>query len=722
MRKMKKVFAGLLACALAVSLLPGQALALGMRGGPAGLSTALQVGSNYYKVAFAGYEWLVIGYSGVGVYSTVEDNAATLLAANYDFGDSSFNNSTADGNAYAKSALQQKMESIAKEFPHQEQALINPRDFSSDDGIAGDGIYGQLLWALSTEEADNEQLTNTLRSYQKQWWLRSPGGFPINAAMVRSSGSVFSNGSNVSYKYGVRPAFNLKLSAYLFVSDASETTGKSAAAVGKGLVSTERTSNTVKFTMKSDSQTLTVDDVDSSYEVVTGNSLSFTYQNATTGSNQYVSCVLTDSVGNVKYYGKLADSSSAAGGSISVPFSGVAPGTYTLKIFSEEANGPLYTDFCSEPVTTTVTVQHAQHSWSPTWNSDDTHHWHECTAAYCPVTDNSQKDGYEEHTYNQKVISDTYLASAATCTDPAEYYYSCVCGAKGTSTFTSGTATGHSWDMSVWDWDWSDDGKTAAVTFTCKNDSSHTEKPAVSITSEVKTPATCTSAGTTTYTARATFGGVEYSDKKDVEDIAATGHSWSGWQSNGNDTHTRACQNQGCTATDTGNCSGGTATCEEQAVCEVCDSEYGELAAHNLIHHDAEQATCTETGTIEYWQCETCGKNFADQAGTEEAASIEVSELGHDVIKVEAKEPTATEQGTLAYWYCERCGKYFADEALTQEITEEDTIIAATEDREEATASTRTGDDSNAAMWAALAALAAAGAIAGFRKKSPVNK
>lgn len=47
------------------------------------------------------------------------------------------------------------------------------------------------------------------------------------------------------------------------------------------------------------------------------------------------------------------------------------------------------------------------------------------------------------HTYDQDDVSDAYKASAATCMAPAEYYYSCVCGKAGTSTFTSGTATGH---------------------------------------------------------------------------------------------------------------------------------------------------------------------------------------------------------------------------------------------------------------------------------------
>ncbi len=78
--------------------------------------------------------------------------------------------------------------------------------------------------------------------------------------------------------------------------------------------------------------------------------LSFSYTDAATGTNQYISCVLVDNSGAVKYYGKLADSSSAASGALSVPLSGVADGTYTLKLFSEQANGDMYTDFAGTPI------------------------------------------------------------------------------------------------------------------------------------------------------------------------------------------------------------------------------------------------------------------------------------------------------------------------------------------------------------------------------------
>ena len=38
------------------------------------------------------------------------------------------------------------------------------------------------------------------------------------------------------------------------------------------------------------------------------------------------------------------------------------------------------------------------HVWSEKWSYDDDAHWHDCTAPDCPVTDNSQKNGYGRHT------------------------------------------------------------------------------------------------------------------------------------------------------------------------------------------------------------------------------------------------------------------------------------------------------------------------------------
>lgn len=49
----------------------------------------------------------------------------------------------------------------------------------------------------------------------------------------------------------------------------------------------------------------------------------------------------------------------------------------------------------------------------------------------------------EAHNYNRQVAAPMYSASAPTCTEPAKFYKSCVCGAKGTETFDFGRPLGH---------------------------------------------------------------------------------------------------------------------------------------------------------------------------------------------------------------------------------------------------------------------------------------
>ncbi len=57
---------------------------------------------------------------------------------------------------------------------------------------------------------------------------------------------------------------------------------------------------------------------------------------------------------------------------------------------------------------------------------------------------------------------------------------------------------------------------------------------------------------------------------------------------------------------------GGTATCEEKAICFVCNKEYGEYAAHKLVNHPEKAADHANEGNIEYWSCNVCKKYFLD--------------------------------------------------------------------------------------------------------------
>lgn len=121
-------------------------------------------------------------------------------------------------------------------------------------------------------------------------------------------------------------------------------------------------------------------------------------------------------------------------------------------------------------------------------------------------------------------------------------------------------ATGHDYGEPAWSW--SEDGKTATATFTCKNDGSHQATEDAAVTSAVKTSATCTEAGVTTYTATVEFDGETYTSTKDVADIPAAGHK--------------------------------------------------------LTKTEAEAPACTEPGSAEYWTCGVCGKAFSDAAGEHE--------------------------------------------------------------------------------------------------------
>ncbi len=98
-----------------------------------------------------------------------------------------------------------------------------------------------------------------------------------------------------------------------------------------------------------------------------------------------------------------------------------------------------------------------------------------CTAkAVCEVCGKEYGD-LLPHDFAAEVAEEQYLKSAATCTEPAEYYKSCTtCGlsSAGTAeevTFFSGNVPGHDWG----EWTQNSDGETH--TRVCKRDESHTE-------------------------------------------------------------------------------------------------------------------------------------------------------------------------------------------------------------------------------------------------------
>ena len=128
------------------------------------------------------------------------------------------------------------------------------------------------------------------------------------------------------------------------------------------------------------------------------------------------------------------------------------------------------------------------------------------------------------------------------------------------------------------------------------------------------------------------------------------GHTFGEWASNGDGTHTRKCTADGCTGSETKDCSGGTATCTQKAVCEVCGKAYGEPDPNNhtdLEHIPAKAATEDAEGNIEYWYCSGCGKYYSDKDGTKEIkkANTVTAKLAED-----KKPPKTGDTSNLALW------------------------------------------------------------------------
>lgn len=98
---------------------------------------------------------------------------------------------------------------------------------------------------------------------------------------------------------------------------------------------------------------------------------------------------------------------------------------------------------------------------------------------------------------------------------------------------------------------------------------------------------------------------------------------------------------------------------------------------HNIHFHEAVAATCTEDGNIAYYQCDNCHKYYSDEQGENELTinDIRVLALGHDLLHHEAIEATCTTDGNKEYYECQRCHNFYSDAEGKKEIEQNSWII-----------------------------------------------
>ena len=299
--------------------------------------------------------WRVIDYDGNSAAGTAGN--MTLLAAN-NMGLSKFGAS----NAYADSALKEAIDALADKLTAKETDAVEKRTLASGnydeentDGVAGPAVSNAVFWPLSSKEAN--AVNNDLRVVDPEhpgwassyWWLRSPDE-DYSTAFVAGRGEVrYYGGYSTSKEFGVRPAFNLNLNSVLFAS---------AAVGGKpegGLTPiSEYSGNEWKLTLLDSSRNFAVTE-----KAVSGapdDTVTLNYTGATTGINEYISAIIADSSGT-RYYGRVAQPTAESGTvEIKIP-SDLAPGDYTLKVFSEQYNGDYNTDYASNFTDIALTVE-----------------------------------------------------------------------------------------------------------------------------------------------------------------------------------------------------------------------------------------------------------------------------------------------------------------------------------------------------------------------------
>ena len=287
-----------------------------------------------------------------------------------------------------------------------------------------------------------------------------------------------------------------------------------------------------------------------------------------------------------------------------------------------------------------------KHNWNSTWSSDSFSHWHDCSIC-------KGKGDIAAHTYDQQVKTKAYEKSSATCLSGTTYYMSCVCGAKGADTFEIGDKDpdNHSGILNN-DWKSNDtnhwkeysccrahaeEAAHSGGTATCQNKAvcSTCNKPYGDLGSHV--PASTWSKDASGHWhacqtpncneqlafAAHTPGPAATEDAPQLCTVCSYElapalehtHDWGAWISKGDGTHTRTCAKDS-SHTETNACSGGIATCQNSAICAVCNTAYG---AKDMTNHTggtevrgSVEATTTTEGYTGDTYCKGCNTKLAD--------------------------------------------------------------------------------------------------------------
>ena len=232
-----------------------------------------------------------------------------------------------------------------------------------------------------------------------------------------------------------------------------------------------------------------------------------------------------------------------------------------------------------------------------------------CTACSNEVSSSAENHTFNEnntcslcdehvHNYTVKHVDDKHLATPASCTAAAKYYYSCTCDDNGTETFENGVALSHN-----------EAGKIVEDKY-FKSDAT-----CLTPTTYYKSCTGCGLKGTDTFTVGQALGHIE----QIVSGYAAT------------------CTTTGLT--DGVTCS----RCNEIVKMQVIINALG----HKEIITTGKEATCTTSGTTDKITCSRCNTVITN--------STTIPALGHDIVYDDGYAATCSMPGLTTGERCSRC-------------------------------------------------------------------
>ena len=219
-------------------------------------------------------------------------------------------------------------------------------------------LNSDQVFFLSAEEAVNSEYGFTddaarIANYGNSagvWWLRSPyANFTSSTGLVNGYGRVYDGG--VGLGWAARPAFNLNLNSVLFTSAAVDRKPDG----GLAPIS-EHIGNEWKLTLLDNSRNFAVTE-----KTVSGDTITFSYSNAQTGTNEYISVVIKDN-GEITHYGRILHLGGTTGGasgtaSLTLPAGITLDNDTKLYVFNEQYNGDYKTDYASKFTDISLTVE-----------------------------------------------------------------------------------------------------------------------------------------------------------------------------------------------------------------------------------------------------------------------------------------------------------------------------------------------------------------------------